>query len=60
MNLGGAGVLAAQLGQFGGQLLEAIVEAVILAFEEHRDLTKHVSIVDLRACQVNSAFGARR
>ena len=47
MGLGGGGVLAAQLGEFGGQLLEPIVEALILAFEEHRDLTKHVSIVDL-------------
>ena len=47
MDLGGGGVLAAQLGEFGGQLLEPIVEALILAFEEHRDLTKHVSIVDL-------------
>lgn len=47
VDLGGAGVLTAQLGKFGGQLLETIMEAVILAFEEHRDLTKHVSIVDL-------------
>ena len=47
MDLGGGGVLASELREFGGQLLEAIVEALILAFEEHRDLTKHVSIVDL-------------
>jgi hypothetical protein len=47
VNLSGSGVLAAEGRQLGGQLLEAIVEALILAFEERRDLTKHVSIVDL-------------
>jgi hypothetical protein len=47
MDLGGGGVLAAELRQLGGQLLEAIVEALILAFEEDRGLTKYVSIVDL-------------
>ena len=47
MSLRGGGVLAAQVGEFAGQLLEAIVEAVILTFEEHRDLTKRVSIADL-------------
>ena len=47
MDLRGAGVLTAQLREFGRQLLETIVEVLILVFEEHRDLTKHVSIVDL-------------
>ena len=47
MNPGGGGILAAEMGKFGGQPLEAIVEALILVLEEHRDLTKRVSIVDL-------------
>jgi hypothetical protein len=47
MPLGGRNILAAERCQLGGQALEALVEAGVLAFEEHRDLTKRVSIVDL-------------
>src|SRR5712692_9670060 len=63
MNLDGGGILAAEGRQLGGQALEAIVEALILAFEEHRDLTKRVSIVDLFDTQhtrTTSSLCARR
>ena len=47
MDLGSGRILATELCEFGGDLLEMIVEPLILTFEKHRDLTKHVSIVDL-------------
>ncbi len=62
MNLRGGRVLTAHVGQLGGQALEAIVEALILALEEDRDLTKRVSIVDLVDTQhtrTTSCAGAR-
>lgn len=42
---GGPGV-AAQAGEFGGQGLELGVEPIVLALEEHRDLTEHLRIAD--------------
>src|SRR5712692_3353457 len=60
MNLDGGGILAAEGRQLGGQALEAIVETLILAFEEHRDLTKRVSIVDLFDTQHTSTTSSLR
>ena len=44
--LGSGGVVAAEAGELVGEGHDLRVESLVLALEEHRDLTKHVSIAD--------------